>query len=113
MSPSPKTGVDWSTPRRFAPLAFFALAILASQVSFRIIGGYLYLIYTYGFSRVQSEHLHLLKMGKGVSWIVSNGDKIPGGGFPWFLLVTAITFALFIPTYLLVYRLLPKKKDGA
>ena len=85
--------------------------LLVSQISFRLIGGYLYLVYTYGASRVHSEHLHLLKMGKIDPWIVSNGDKIPGGGFSWFLVAVAITFALFIPTYLLVYRLLPERKD--
>ena len=111
MSAPPKAVVDWSKPRRFGMVTFFALGILASQVSFRFIGGYLYLIYTYGFARVHSEHLHLLKMGKVDPWIVSNGDKIAGGGFPWSLVVTGITFALFIPTFLLIYRFLPERKD--
>ena len=91
-------------------LTFFALAILASQIGFRFVGGYLFLIHTYGFSRVHSEHLHLLKMGKVDPWIVSNGDKIAGGQFPWFLVAAGITFAFFFPTFLLVYRFLPERK---
>jgi hypothetical protein len=105
------SGSTRSNPRRFEVLTFIVVFLLATQVGFRFIGGYLYLIYTYGFQRVQSEHLHLLKMGKTDPWIVSNGDQIAGGGFPWFLVAAGISIAFFLPAYLLIYRFLPKRKD--
>jgi hypothetical protein len=111
MGTSLKPGAVWSSPRRFATLTFLVTGFFATEVGFRFIGGYLYLVYMYGFSRVHNEHLHLLKMGKVDPWIVSNGDKIPGGGFPWFLVAAATSFAFFVPTFLLVYRLLPVRKD--
>jgi hypothetical protein len=67
----------------------------------------------YGFSRVLREHLHLVTMGKAEPWVVSNGDQIAGGGFVWWLLVTGIFFALFIPTFLVVARFLPRRKEQA
>jgi hypothetical protein len=111
MSTSLKHKVDWSKPRRFEALTFIILFILATQIGFRFLGGYLFLIYTYGFSRVRSEHLHLLKMNKTDPWIVSNGDKIAGGEFLWFLVATSICFAVFIPTFLFIYRFLPEQKN--
>ena len=99
-----------SKPRKFGTLAFVSLFVLASVLGFRFVGGYLFLVYTYGFSRVHNEHLYLIKMGKVDPWIVSNGDKIAGGCFPWFLVAAGISVAIFLPTFLLIYRFLPEKK---
>jgi len=98
-------------PRKFASLAFIFVFLLATQVGFRIIGGWLYLVYIYGFQRVLSEHLHLVKMGKSDPWIVSNGDQIAGGGFPWFLVAAGISMLFFFPMFNLVCRILPKRND--
>src|ERR1019366_5510758 len=100
----PKSASDWPHSRRFGAFAFVAWAVLLTCVCYRIIGGYLFLIYTYGLSRVLSEHLHFVRMRKAEPWIVSNGDTIRGGGFLWWLMVTAIFFAVFIPTIRLIVR---------
>jgi hypothetical protein len=106
-----KKSFDWSKPRKYETLVFITVGLLASQIGFRFIGGYLFLGCTYGFSRVHSEHLHLLKMGNGVLWVVSNGDKIEGGGFLWGLMAAGIMFAFFIPTFLIIRRFLPQQKN--
>jgi hypothetical protein len=106
-----KPGSTRSNPRRFESLAFIVAFLFASWLGFRVVGGYLYLIYTYGFHRVHSEHLHLLKMAKTDPWIVSNGDQIAGGGFPWFLVASGISIVFGLAVYLLIYRLLPERKD--
>src|SRR5262245_13297377 len=103
---------DATNTRRFGALAFFAVAFLATQVGFRWVGGYLYLIHTYGLSRVWGEHLHLIRMGKNTPWFGSNGDQIPSGGFGWFLVAVGITVAFFFPAFALVWRLLPRGKDS-
>jgi hypothetical protein len=108
---SSKSDIDVPHGRRFGAFAFFAWCILLTIFTYRVIGGYLFLIYTYGFSRVLGEHLYFVRMHKAQPWIVSNGDQIQGGGFLWWLMVTVIFFVLFIPTFRLIYRFLPKRKD--
>ena len=112
MNAQPQPGSTRRNPRRFESLAFVVVFLLSSLAGFRIIGGYLYLIYTYGFHRVQSEHLHLVKMGKVDPWIVSNGDRIAGGGFLWFLVASGISFSISILIYLVVYHFLPERKNA-
>ena len=99
-------------PRKFEGMAFIFSFLLGSLLGFRFIGGYLFLVYTYGFSHVHDEHLYLIKMGKVDPWIVSNGDKIAGGRFPWFLVVAGISLAISLLTFLLIYRFLPEKKNN-
>jgi hypothetical protein len=106
-----KSGSTRSNPRRFESLTFIVVFLFATWLGFRLVGGYLYLIYKYGFQRVHSEHLHLLKMGKTDPWIVSNGDQIAGGGFPWFLVAAGISLVFGLGMYLLIYRFLPERKD--
>ena len=107
----PKFESDWPTGRRFSTIAFITWFVLFSFICYRFIGGYLFLFYTYGFSRVVREHLYFVKMSKFDPWIVSNGDKIPGGGFLWWLMVTVIFFALFVLTFHFIYSFLPKRKE--
>ena len=97
--------------RKFGTLTFFSVFVFASIIGFRFIGCYLYLVYIYGFSRVQTQHLYLVKMGKVGPWIVSNGDKIAAGSFPWFLIAAGVSVVIFLPTFLVIYRFLPKRKD--
>src|ERR1700679_2535741 len=106
MSTDSKFGSTQSNPRRFESLTFIAVFLLGTWLGFRLVGGYLFLIYTYGFHRVYSEHLHLVKMGKTDPWIVSNGDHIAGGCFPWFLVAAGISLGFSLGMYLLIYRLL-------
>jgi hypothetical protein len=111
MNAPTKTGFDWSRPRKGAVALFFLCGTVLSVLCFRFIGGYLFLGHRYGFARVQAEHLRLLKMGKGDPWIVSNGDKVPGPGFLWFLVISGIFLALFLAVFLGAYRLLPEKEE--
>jgi hypothetical protein len=111
MNTSSRTEQGPRETRRFGTLAFFAVGFVATQVGFRWLGGYFYLVHTYGLSRVWSEHLHLVRMGKSTPWLVSNGDQIPSGEFLWFLVAIGITAAFFFPVFALVWRLLPRRKD--
>jgi hypothetical protein len=90
-------------------LAFLIVGFIASQVGFRWVGAYLWLIFTYGASRVSVEHLHFTRISKSGLWTVSNGDQIPNGGFLYFLLAGAIAMAFFLSVFPLVCRFLPRK----
>jgi hypothetical protein len=109
MSTDSKSGSTRSNPRRFESLTFIAVFLLGTWVGFRLVGGYLFLVYKYGFHRVITEHLHLVKMGKTDPWIVSNGDQIAGGSFPWFLAAAGISLVFSLVMYSLIYRLLPER----
>ena len=111
MNAPTEIGFDWSRPRKGAVAIFFLCGTVLSVVCFRFIGGYLFVIQRYGFARVRDEHLHLLKMGKADPWIVSNGDKVAGPGFLWFLVVSGIFLAIFLAVFLGIYRLLPERKE--
>jgi hypothetical protein len=50
-------------------------------------------------------------MPKGRPWPVSNGDLIRDGHFIHFLFSLACWYALFLATYPLLRRLLPKAKE--
>lgn len=68
----------------------------------------LFLIYLYGLTRVQSEHLHFISMPKGRAWLVSNGDQIFEGQSLHFVISGSLWLALFIPVYIIIHRLLPR-----
>jgi hypothetical protein len=106
---------DGTKLRKGATPIFFLCGLVLSVICFRFIGGYLFLVHRYGLARVHGEHLHLLKMGKADPWIGSNGDKVAGPGFLWFLLVSGIFLALFLALFLSIYRFLPEQevKHGA
>src|SRR5580700_777184 len=111
MSTDSKFGSTQSNLRRFESLTFIAVFLLGTWLGFRLIGGYLFLIYTYGFHRVYIEHLHLVKMGKTDPWIVSNGDQIAGGGFPWFLVAAGISISIALLIFSSIYQFLPSRKE--
>ena|ERR1051325_3489880 len=104
---------DPTVTRRFGVLAFFVVGFIASQVGFRWVGAYLWLIFTYGISRVFAEHLYFTHISKSGPWTVSNGDHVPNGGFLYFLLATAISGAFFLAVFPLVCRFLPRKVKHA
>ena len=111
MNTPAKAKGDGTKLRKGATPIFFLCGLALSVICFRFIGGYLFLVHRYGFARVQSEGLHLLKMGKGDPWIVSNGDKVAGPGFLWFLVVSGIFLVLFLAIFLGIYRLLPESEE--
>ena len=98
--------------RRGELLLGLALALGSFIFSNLVVASKLFLIYLYGWSRVWHEHLRILRMPKGRPWPVSNGDFINQGFFIHFLIAMACWFALFIPTYLLLWRLLPLRKTS-
>ena len=79
-----------------------------------VLGARLFLVYLYGWTRVQQEHLRILDMPKRHPWPVSNGDLIREGSFIHFLISLACWLALFLATYPLLRLLLPeaKKPEG-
>jgi hypothetical protein len=106
--------VDSSEPehRKFEILAFLASGLSTFYLAFHA-GAYLFLVYLYGSSRVQGEHLHFIKMPKGHAWIVSNGDQVAEGHFLHYLMVLGIWFALFFLAFPIIYWLLPKRDEGS
>lgn len=97
--------------RRFEVLLFLPWALATLVFSADVLGARLFLLYLYGWTRVQQEHLRILQMPKGRPWPVSNGDLIRDGHFIHFLFSLACWYALFLATYPLVRRLLPKAKE--
>jgi hypothetical protein len=80
-------------------------------LSVNVIGAKVFLIYKYGWTRVQLEHLRILDMHNGRPWPVSNGDVIYGDGqFLHFLISVACWAGLFLTTYPLLRLLLPKAR---
>jgi hypothetical protein len=86
----------------------WALGTLLLSVNF--VAPRLFLIYRYGWQKVQQDHLRILRMPKGADWPVSNGDMIRDGFFLCFLIALFCWFAMFFATYPLVRRLLPAAK---
>ncbi len=92
--------------------SFSSLGGLATLIfSIDVLGARLFLVYLYGWTRVQQEHLRILQMPKGQPWPVSNGDLIRDGHFIHFLFALACWYALFFATYPLLRRLLPKANE--
>ena len=63
------------------------------------------LIYTYGWTRVWHDHLHILAMPKHQPWPVSNGDTITGASFPHFLIGLVSWWVLIIAAFSLFHLL--------
>lgn len=99
--------------RRGELLLWFVWALGTLLFSIHVIGTKLFLIYRYGWSKVQHEHLRILDMPKGHDWPVSNGDMIREGFFIHFLISLFCWWALFFATYPFVRRLLPPEKRAA
>jgi hypothetical protein len=76
-------------------------------LSIRVVGAKLFLIYLYGLSKVQNEHLQILSMPKGRPWPLSNGQVISEAHFVHYLISVGCWFAMFFATYPLVRLLLP------
>jgi len=96
--------------RRGEFLLWLPWALGTLLFSIHVIGSKLFLVYLYGWTKVQQEHLRILKMPKGSPWPVSNGDLIAEGHFIHFLISGACWFALFFATYPLLRLLLPAAK---
>jgi hypothetical protein len=96
-------------------ILFFAITATALracyELAFRVI-----LWHTYGFSKVASEHLKIIKAKPGL--VVSNGDVLYGMGFTHYaigvVLWLPLTFCALILTYKLalpnLYRALSSKQ---
>jgi hypothetical protein len=96
--------------RRFEVLLFFPWALGTLLFSIHVLGAHLFLVYVYGWQRVNSEHLRILKMPKGADWPVSNGDMIREGFFVHYLITLFCWLAMFLATYPLLRLLLPASK---
>src|SRR5258708_2584507 len=94
--------------RRGELLLQISWAIGTLLVSIRVIGAKLFLVYLYGWTRVQQEQLRILKMPKNAPWPVSNGDVITQGYFIHFLISGACWFVIFFAIYPLLRLLLPR-----
>ena len=98
--------------RRGELLLGLPLALGTLLFSDFVVASKLFLIYLYGWSRVWHEHLRILGMPKGRPWPVSNGNLIHQDFAIHFLIGVVCWFALFIPTYLFLWRLLPLRKPS-
>jgi hypothetical protein len=96
--------------RRFEYLLFLPWALGTLILSIRVIGARLFLVYLYGWGRVQQEQLRFLDMPKNAPWLVSNGDSIEKGHFVHFVISSACWLALFFTTYPLLRLLLPRRR---
>jgi hypothetical protein len=96
------------TPRKHETLVGIVSAVSTLYLGLRG-GTYLFLVYLYGFSRVRSEGLKFVSMGKGNPWIVSNGDQVIEGQYLHFLIGGAIWAALFFLIFPLIYYRLPEE----
>jgi hypothetical protein len=102
LKPSPRPPL-----RQFEVLLFFAVALGTVLFAYNIVGPRLFLIYVYGWDKVQAGHLRLMAMPKGEPWPVSNGDMIRQGFFIHYLISLACWYAMFLGTYPWLRRLLP------
>src|SRR5258708_39780863 len=84
--------------RRFEYFLFLPWALGTLMFSIRVIGARLFLVYLFGWSRVQQEQLRLLEMPKNAPWLVSNGDSIEKGHFVHFVISSACWLTLFFAT---------------
>jgi hypothetical protein len=104
-----------STPewewRRFEPLVMIAWGWFTNVLAVYVIGARLFLIYLYGWHKVQQEHLRILSMPRGRHWPVSNGDMIGDTGIH-FLISLVVWLLLFMVTYPFVRLMLPKKRSN-
>jgi len=106
-----KTGNDSSAELRrgeFFLWFFWNLGLI--YVCSQFIASRALLIYLYGWSRVQSQHLRILAMPKGRAWPVSNGDLLTRGHSIHFLVGVVSWIALFVLTYPAVRRILPRRR---
>jgi hypothetical protein len=96
-------------PRRFAGLLLVLAGCLAYFVSQRY-AKFLVLISLYGCPRVLADHLHFVSTEKAVPWVVSNGDHLTDAEHLWGDIDSALMSAVFFPTCLLIFPLLPRRK---
>jgi hypothetical protein len=96
--------------RRFELLLFVPWALGTLLFSINVLGARLFLVYVYGWQRVNGEHLRILKMPRGADWPVSNGDMIGEGFFVHYVISLFCWFAIFFATYPLLRLLLPAAK---
>jgi hypothetical protein len=108
----PRLGSPQEDRRRFEGPVTFVLALGTLLLSTNVISPKILLIYLYGWDRFSREHLRFLDMPKTGPWRVSNGDLIPDHGFILYLIGVVCWLAIFFTTYLLLRRLLPKRKTG-
>ncbi len=96
-------------PRRFEMLLFFFWAMVTNGFATWMVGAKLFLICLYGWTQVSAQGLEIVAMPKGRPWPVSNGDFIPEGQHFYHALISgACWFVIFLITYLLLRRILPK-----
>lgn len=106
-----KTGnIQEDDPRHFEVVLFFLCCITALYIAHSIIGAKLFLIYLYGWDAVQNEHLTFTDMPKVGPWLVSNGDIITDKKTIHFFITVICWWAISIPLYLLLRRLLPRNR---
>lgn len=99
-------------PRRFEEWLFFVWAFCTLMFAINVVGMKLFLIYLYGWTKVQQEQLRFLNTPKGRPWEVSNGDLISEGQFVHYLISAACWIALFLATYPFLRLLLPAKQPS-
>src|SRR5260221_4745937 len=112
MEPMPHDSRQWNARvelRRFESLLVLPWAVGTLMLSIRVIGARLFLVYLYGWGRVQQEQLRVLDMPKHAPWLVSNGDSIEKGHFVHFVISSACWLTLFFATYPLIRLLLPRR----
>jgi hypothetical protein len=101
-------------PRWFgAPLLIFSV-FFSLSIAHRVADHY-FLVYLYGSSRVESEHLHLVRTGKNNPWpVTSNGRQIDliTNYDVWMYISEAAEASVFFPTFFGILYLLPRKGSG-
>ena len=103
--------VEQTALRRLGVPLFFLAFCIAYYVGVQG-ANYLFLTYLYGFSHVQSEHLHLIRMGKFQPWLVLAGSRVIDhvtDHAVWEQIQSSTTITVFFSTFLSIYRLLPKR----
>jgi hypothetical protein len=98
--------------RRGELFLFLPWALGTLLFSVHVVGARLFLVYLYGWSRVQNEHIRILSMPKGHPWPLSNGQQIREGHFIHYLISMVCCLVMFYPSYLLLRRLLPRARQA-
>ena len=108
----PSGGNPRQEPRRFEEWLSLAWGFCTLMFAIHVVGKKLFLIYLYGWDKVQQEQLRFLSMPKGRPWEVSNGDMISEGHFVHYLITAGCWFVLLLTTYPFLRLLLPAKRPS-
>ena len=94
--------------RRGEVLLFIPWAIGTLLLASNWIGPQLFLVFVFGWKKVQQQHLTLVATPKGHPWPVSNGEFITHDFFAHYVISLCCCLILFIVTYLPVRLMLPR-----